>query len=1036
MGTYRATIRRPPTRLIRVLFVLTLLAGCQTTANRDQATSAVAAFGAGENLLGEPCRAASAPANEEIPEIEGVFKLFCGRWEEPSARIVRSNSVAPVDQLATGGIWRRSLNTHAVCKEPTPAVVLGDVPAFSLDCTMRRGGWPYQALVTRLGADTYLSEMIPAASPVVERTVGVVSGRRVSAEETDGELSSEIAGLEARVDAKLYSAGDISAYRDLLRLAQYYNYNGLYSEAEKRYRQALEIQLRALSENNGGLAFVLMSLALELSNQERFAEADSMFSRAEALVPFSFDPSDEARLLSYRAIHYANQKRFGRALDFARQATALRSELARDFRPDLFGSAGNVVQQASFMSGSGAAQPLSSEVVLVGRAETALGDVVQSKYVEGAMLLKQGSLDDADRVFAEALSIMEVEPRVPRRWLPRIQWLQALTAERRGDLGAAELLLLQSIDAQRSLLVGSRNEGLTLIALGRVYAAQNRTAEAFDAFREGFRLIRELGGGLGFAEALPYFRLALAEAERKPADRERIFTEMFSIGQLVRGSATAQTIALAAARLSASEKEIGTLIRDLQDARRRRDTVKQSLIRARTDPAVLAPQLEALEAQVDATSAEVADLEKQVQAAAPRYNQLVDAPVTLDQVRDALGSGEALWQVLVGAETSVGFFIDGDGVEAYLIDLGERETREFVAQLRAPFDTIIGAPFDIPKSHDLFVRLLGPVSERLAKAKHLVTVPSGPLLSLPFGVLVVEPQEMVLSDDYSQVAWLARRQAITLAPSVQSFINLRTTVQPSRAPKQMIGFGDFVPKRDAEAILERRGLPEACRQEIDAVANMPPLPNTAAELKSVAASLGLSESELVMGTDFSEKTVKEVDLADYRVIYFATHALLPFDFRCWPEPMLVTSTSSGSDTEDDGLLVSSEILELNLDADLVVLSACNTGGPGGETSGESLSGLARAFFYAGARSLMVTHWQIPDAPTVMLMTKVFDGLSAGSLTAAEAMRRGQIAMIEERRFSHPLNWAAFSVIGDGGRRPGAPLGAASASVPSPTSPRL
>jgi CHAT domain-containing protein len=82
---------------------------------------------------------------------------------------------------------------------------------------------------------------------------------------------------------------------------------------------------------------------------------------------------------------------------------------------------------------------------------------------------------------------------------------------------------------------------------------------------------------------------------------------------------------------------------------------------------------------------------------------------------------------------------------------------------------------------------------------------------------------------------------------------------------------------------------------------------------------------------------------------------------------------------------------------------------------------------------MVTHWQIPDAPTVALMTKVFDGLSDGSLTVAEAMRRGQIAMIEERRFSHPLNWAAFSVIGDGGQRPGAPLRAASASVSSPTS---
>jgi CHAT domain-containing protein/Tfp pilus assembly protein PilF len=1024
-------MRHPPARRIRILFVLFFLAGlagCQTTVDRQQATGVVAAFGAGKNLLDEPCRVASKPTDKNIPEVEGVFELFCGRWEEPSARIVLSNNAAPLDQLATRGIWRTSLNALAVCKAPVSTVVLGDVPALSLDCAMRRGGWPYQALVTRLGKQTFLSESIPAAAPVVERALAVLSGRRDSAEGAEGELSAEISGLEARVDAKLYSAGDISGYRDLLRLAQYYNYSGLYPEAEKRYRQALELQQKVLSTNNGGLAFVLMSLALELSNQERFAEADSLFSRAEAVVPFSFDPTDESRLMSYRAIHYANQRRFGRALDFARRATEMRTELARNFRPDLFGAATDFAQQASFMSVPGAAQPLASENVLVGRAETALGDVVQSKYVEGAMLLKQGKLDDADQAFAKARSILELEPRVPRRWLPQIQWLQALTAERRGRLDAAESLLRQSIEAQKRESAGSRNEGLALIALGRVYAAQNRATEAFAAFHEGFGIIKEQGGGLRFREALPYFRLVLAEAERKPDDRQPLFNEMFAVGQLVRESATAQTIALAAARLSASKKEIGTLIRNLQDARRRRDTLKLSLVRARTDPAVLAPQLEALEKQADAIGAEVADLERQVQAAAPRYNQLIDAPVTLDQVTDALGADEALWQILVGDETSVGFFVDRDGVEAYAIDLGERQAREFVSQLRAPFDTILGAPFDVPKSHDLFVRLLGPVSERLANAKHLITVPSGPLLSLPFGVLVTEPQDPVLNDDYSAVAWLARRQAITLAPSVQSFINLRTNVQPSRATKELIGFGNFVPKRDAEVILRRRGLPEACRPEIVAVANMPPLPNTAAELKSVAASLGHAQSELVLGSNFTEEAVKEADLADYRVIYFATHALLPFDFTCWPEPMLVTSTSPGPDAKDDGLLVSSEVLELNLDADLVVLSACNTGGPGGETGGESLSGLARAFFYAGARSLMVTHWQIPDAPTVALMTKVFEGLSTGTLTAAEAMKRGQIAMIEQPRFSHPLNWAAFSVIGDGGQRPGAPNLAARASA--------
>ncbi|MGF1640287.1 MAG: CHAT domain-containing protein [Rhodospirillales bacterium] len=969
---------------------------------------------------------ASAPTAAGAAGADRVFDVFCGRWEEPSGRVVLSGSHEPIEQLALHGTWRRGLDTLAVCEPPRAIAILGDVPALALDCAMRRGGWPYQALLARVDTGTFLGEAIPAAAPVVERAIGVLSGRADSAEPA-ASAPAGIAGLEARVAARLYSAGDLGGYRDLLRLAQYYNYQGLYAEAEKRYRQALDLQLRVVSDNSGGLAFALMHLALELSNQERFAAADHLFARAEAVVPFSFDPTDEARLTGYLAIHYANQRRFGRALEFARQATASRTELARDFRPDLFGGSRPTGADARLLGASGVALPLSSEIVLVGRAETALGDVVQSKYLEGAMLLRQGEFDAADMAFAEALAILELEPRVPRRWLPQIQWLQAMTAERRGALAEAEALLLRSIDAQRTDAGGSRNEALTLIALGRLYARQDRSDEAFAAFHEGFELIRERGGGLSFRDVQPYFQLAFATAERRPDDRRRLFAELFSVGQLVRESSTAQTIALAAARLSASDKAVGTLIRDLQDARRRRDTVRQALIRARADPAALPPQLEALEAQAGATADEVAALERQVQAAAPRYNQLVDAPVTLDQVVAALGADEALWQILLGPAFSVALFVDRDGVEAYPIDLGERDAREFVALLRAPFDTIVGAAFDVPRAHALFRLLFGPVEQRLARTKHLITVAAGPLLSLPFGVLVAEPPQVDDATDYTKVAWLARSQAITLTPSVQSFINLRTTARASRASRAMIGFGDFVPERDADAILRRRDLAEVCRQEMLAVAAMPPLPNTATELRAVARALG-GGGTVVLGKDFTEQAVAGAKLSDYRIVYFATHALLPFDFTCWPEPMLIASASSADD--DDGLLVSSEILELDLDADLVVLSACNTGGPGGESGGESLSGLARSFFYAGARALMVTHWQIPDAPTVALMTSVFEALATGAATTAEAMKRGQTAMIEGARYAHPLNWAAFSVIGDGGRRPDGPGLAALGSLPT------
>jgi CHAT domain-containing protein len=142
--------------------------------------------------------------------------------------------------------------------------------------------------------------------------------------------------------------------------------------------------------------------------------------------------------------------------------------------------------------------------------------------------------------------------------------------------------------------------------------------------------------------------------------------------------------------------------------------------------------------------------------------------------------------------------------------------------------------------------------------------------------------------------------------------------------------------------------------------------------------------------------------------------MLPRDFSCWAEPMLIVSADTA---EDDGLLLASEVAELELDADLVVLSACNTAAPGGGSSAaESLSGLARAFFYAGARSLLVTHWPIPDQPTQRLMSELFGAIAAEDLATADALRRAQTSLIDDQKLSHPLNWAAFSVVGDGGQR--------------------
>jgi CHAT domain-containing protein len=160
--------------------------------------------------------------------------------------------------------------------------------------------------------------------------------------------------------------------------------------------------------------------------------------------------------------------------------------------------------------------------------------------------------------------------------------------------------------------------------------------------------------------------------------------------------------------------------------------------------------------------------------------------------------------------------------------------------------------------------------------------------------------------------------------------------------------------------------------------------------------------------------VRATDLARYRVIAFATHGVLPGELRCQAEPALALAPPASPSREDDGLLDASEVATLKLDADWVVLSACNTAGPDGTLGGESLSGLARAFFYAGARALLVSHWAVASGPTVALTTKMFEAYAReAGVSKAEALRRSQAALRARPETAHPFFWAPFVVVGDG-----------------------
>jgi CHAT domain-containing protein len=318
----------------------------------------------------------------------------------------------------------------------------------------------------------------------------------------------------------------------------------------------------------------------------------------------------------------------------------------------------------------------------------------------------------------------------------------------------------------------------------------------------------------------------------------------------------------------------------------------------------------------------------------------------------------------------------------------------------------------------LYKLTLGGVAAQLEGVKALVVAPSGPLLSLPFEVLLTGATDR---DNLAAAPWLARQVTLTHVPAPSNFVSLRKVAGGSRASKPWFGFGDFRPVTLTQAQHSFPGT--TCADSAQLLAGLPPLPYADKELTVARGLLDASPRDELLGSAFTAQAVLKTQLKDYRVLHFATHALLPSDLRCQGEPAIVTSDTPGAAEAAGALLTASQVVGLDLDADLVILSACNSGGPGGTTAGESLSGLARSFFYAGARSLLVTHWSVNDQAAAYLVADTLRRMQKNSaLGVAAALHDAQLAMLAgagstlPAELAHPFFWAPFAVIGEGGER--------------------
>ena len=361
-------------------------------------------------------------------------------------------------------------------------------------------------------------------------------------------------------------------------------------------------------------------------------------------------------------------------------------------------------------------------------------------------------------------------------------------------------------------------------------------------------------------------------------------------------------------------------------------------------------------------------------------------------------------------------------------------------------------PFDIDRAHNLYTALFGQIEEMI-RGKHLLIVPSGALTQLPFQVLVSEKPDPAQTglNVFRRATWLVRNYALTVLPSVSSLRALRELGKDSHANRALVGFGnplldgqpDLYPDDKPRAVQaranqscsmvtaqhvahldgERRGMPPSALRgglaDVRHIRLRTPLPETADELCAVARDSGVGDDDIWLGARATETELKRLsgagELANYRLIHFATHGALAGQMSGEPEPGLLLSPPDQATPTDDGYLSASEIADLKLDANWVILSACNTAA-GGVEGAEVLSGLGRAFFYAGARALLVSHWSVYSDVTVKLVTGAISRMSAdNTIGRAEATRQAMLALIDKGAHldAHPAFWAPFVVVGEG-----------------------
>jgi CHAT domain-containing protein/tetratricopeptide (TPR) repeat protein len=910
--------------------------------------------------------------------------------------------------------------------------------------------------------------------------------RKVEVRERDAILAAEqkLAATERRVGAR-----HIETAEALLALGTAYRQNGRTPAAEKAWLRSLSILEALLPADHADVARCLYELGRLYEDTHLYHEARLFYERAlppaekdgaalsterqalKALVePRLFDVKgmmgeydgyidylarnfepDQGEFIASRRWRFAlNLLRRGRT----EEAEAIITQGLADYKRDkgensrayasLILGLGNVYLQQARLAD---AEPLFETALRLFRAFDEQPAIMNTLESLAALRREQDRLDEAERLFESAREIARrtADPASDTTGLFGLSTVYL----RQGRYADAEPLLRRALSThRRTLSETSPILAFDLSAFSVVHAGKQDFGKALAAGREAVEIVVKRSAAASndssrrelkdfewvFANHLQVLARVIAN---DPNGSAALIDEAFRTAQYAAHSVAGDSLSKTAARLAANDSALADLIRSLQDRQNRWQTTTLQLSKAVGEND--AERVSTVRAELARIEAEIAALDQRLREQFPQYEELSRrAAVPVSAARNALRHDEALVFADVERDRAYLFVVKQAAVRLFVADIARNEIAALVRGLRDSLDPKGRSYFDLPaydvaKAHRLYRTLLGPAEAMLRDAAHLVVVMSGPLQGLPPSVLVTAPAEPVdAPEGYRAVPWLIRRHAITVVPAVSSFVSFRRARSgpPARSPNTaFVGFGDpdFAGRR-------RDNSPTLATQfrgkqtSIDAIRKLPRLPETADELRAQAEALEAPADTIHLGPDATVTAVKTSDMSAVRVISFATHGLIAGELPSLGEPALVFTPPSEPTDADDGLLRASEVAGLRLNADFVVLSACNTAASDGVPGAEGLSGLAKAFFYAGARSLLVSHWPVNSRAAAQITTGVFKAFAAApDIGRAEALRRSMLDLLDApqprsgegapaRRTSpfdaHPSIWAPFVLVGE------------------------